>query len=334
MMKIFWRLAAKYAWAMTIVALLFLVACSNVPPVAPPAAASKESNAATTVQKEPAALRTNEVFDISKDQGLLTIRYFFLDGSEASGDCILIHTPDGKTILIDAGFPEVGKQVIDYLNKLGVNTIDAAFNTHPHADHIGGYASVLQEKEVKAFYMENLPYPDSKPYQNVVKMLEEKKIPVSYPEDGTIFQYGDDLKIEVFNPEKGALPEAVKRFDYKSVNDQSMVLKLTYKKTSFLFTGDIYKDREFALIESKGKALNADFLHMPHHGNPTSSSNAFVEAVNPKIAVMSSNIFESPQIMKRYERNKVQAYATAFHGNILMTSDGEKINVITEKDRE
>lgn len=330
MQPLHWRQIAKYASVIATAVLLILAACTNIDPGVNRAPVSSDGGAAG--KKGPVVLRTNEVFDQAKYKGLLTVRYFYMDAQEASGDCILIQTPDGKTMLIDAGLPEVGKQVVDYLNKLGVNTIDVALNTHPHSDHIGGYATVIQQKDVKTFYMENLPYPDSNAYNNVMKALDAKKLKPEFLEEGSSFQLGSDLTVTILSPKKGVLPGAVKTFDYAMLNYYSLVVKITYKQSTFLFTADIYKDREFELVEAKGKDLDADFVHAPHHGNATSSSNAFIEAVTPQVAVMSSNIFQTPEIMKRYERNNAKAYSTGLHGNILVTSDGEKLNVITEKD--
>lgn len=318
---------SSYASVLIIAMLLVLTACSgsNTDSTAPVA------NMEPVAQVKQEVLRTQEVFDQAAYKDLLTIRYFNLESKEDSGDCILIQTPDGKTMMIDAGVPEVGPQVVQYLDKLGVQTIDVAVNTHPHADHIGGFATVLQSKEIKTMLMENLPY-DSNAYRNTIQALQEKKVKVEYPEDGTSFQVGRDLKVEALNPPQGELPEAVKRFSYAEVNNQAMVLKLTYKENTFLFSSDIYKEREYKLVEGKSQALQADMMHVPHHGNTTSSSPAYVKAVSPQIAVISSNIFQSADVVKRYEKNNAKVYITGLHGNLLITSDGKKLNVITEKD--
>lgn len=320
-----WRKAVKLTGVLFTATLLILAACTNAK-LAPVTGTSTPLPV-----KDSGTLRTAEIFDQDKYKDKLTVRYFYMDAAEASGDCVLIQTPDGKTMMIDSGLPEVGEQVVNYLNKLNVQTIDVALNTHPHSDHIGGFATVIKQKDVKKFYMENLPYPDSNAYMNVINALQEKNIKPEYLEEGSSFELGSDLKVTVLSPKKGVLPQAVKNYDYATLNYYSMVVKVTYKNTSFLFTADIYKDREFELVEAKAD-LNANFTHVPHHGNATSSSNSFIEAVSPQYAVMSSNIFQTPEIMKRYQKNNVTVYSTGLHGNVLITSDGEKLNAITEKD--
>lgn len=322
------RRLSGYASVLVIALLLVLTACSGADTDSAAPAANVEKPAA---QFKQAALRTEEIFDQAAYKDLLTIRYFDLESKEDSGDSILIRTPDGKTMLIDAGIPDVGPQVVQYLDKLGVQAIDFAVNTHPHADHIGGFMAVLQSKEIKTMLMENLLY-DSNAYRNTIQALQDKKVKVEYPEDGATFQVARDLKVEILNPPQGVLPSAVKKFTYPEVNNQAMVLKLTYKENTFLFSADIYKEREYKLVDGKGAALDADMMHVPHHGNTTSSSPAYVKAVSPQIAVISSNILQSADVVKRYEKNNAKVYITGLHGNVLITSDGKKLKVITEKD--
>ncbi|WP_282940664.1 MBL fold metallo-hydrolase [Paenibacillus sp. RC67] len=297
---------------------------------AEPAAVS--SAAPSTAPEE--KLRTDEVFDASLYKGMLTVRYLYLDGEVLMGDSIVIQSPDGKTMLIDAGVNDAGHQVVKYLTKLGINSIDIALNTHPHSDHIGGFASVVNGKEVKAFYMENFPYTNSSYYRRTMEAVNAKKIPVTFLEEGSNFQLGSDVSIEVLSPPKGVLPDAIKSYSAAEINDFALVFKLTYKDTSFLFTADIYKHRELELIGSSAEPkLKSDMMHAPHHGNEsTSSSDIFLKTVSPKISVLSQNLFVSPNLMERYKKKGITAYSTGMHGNVLITSDGKTLNVVTERE--
>ncbi|TNJ63515.1 MBL fold metallo-hydrolase [Paenibacillus hemerocallicola] len=96
----------------------------------------------------------DRIFATKPYRGLLTVRYLDLQHAEASGDSIVVQSPDGKTMLIDAGTPAVGPQVVTYLDRLGIDKIDIAVNTHPHPDHIGGFESVFRAKTVDLFYLE------------------------------------------------------------------------------------------------------------------------------------------------------------------------------------
>ncbi|WP_197035388.1 ComEC/Rec2 family competence protein [Paenibacillus sp. UNC451MF] len=297
---------------------------------AEPAAVSSAAPSTAPAEK----LRTDEVFDASRYKGMLTVRYLYLDGDVLMGDSIVIQSPDGKTMLVDAGVKDAGQQVVKYLNKLGINSIDIALNTHPHSDHIGGFASVVNGKEVKEFYMENFPYTNSSYYRRTMEAVNAKKIPVTFLEEGSNFQLGNDVTIEVLSPPKGVLPDAIKSYSAAEINDFALVFKLTYKDTSFLFTADIYKHREIELIGSSVEPkLKSDMMHAPHHGNEsTSSSDIFLKTVSPKISVLSQNLFVSPNLMERYKKKGITPYSTGMHGNVLITSDGKSMNVITERE--
>ncbi|MBD2860443.1 ComEC/Rec2 family competence protein [Paenibacillus oceani] len=279
-------------------------------------------------------LRTEQILDHQAYKGKLTIRYFHLAGDNLTGDSFLIQSPDGKTMLIDAGLPEVGNQVVAYLKKLGIGSLDIALNTHPHIDHIGGYATVAKDIPIKQFYMENLPYPKSNPYNNAMAALDAKDVPKKTLEEGDTFELGEGVRFEVLNPPKGALPDAVKTFSAHEINDYSMVLKMTYGDRTFLFTADIYKHREVELSSSALKdKLKSDMMDIPHHGSEsTSSSEVFLQAVSPQIVIMSQNIYQSPNLKERLEKKGAKVYSTGLHGNILLHSDGKTIEVVTEKD--
>jgi beta-lactamase superfamily II metal-dependent hydrolase len=306
---------------------LLLVSCQAAAPKTEPVS-SPEKPAA----KEAAG--AGSIFDSSVYKGQLTIRYFRLDGPDLTGDSFLITSPDGKTMLVDAGLPEVGPQVTAYLTKLGIDKLDAALNTHPHVDHIGGFATVAKEKEIGQFYMVNLPYPTSSPYKNAMAALDAKHVPKQTLEAGDTFQLGSEVRFEVLSPPKGELPDGVKTFSAPEINDYSMVLKMTYKERSFLFTADIYKHREIELVSSTWKEkLKSDMMDIPHHGSEsTSSSETFLDAVSPQIAIISQNLFQSPNLKERLEKKGAKVYTTGLHGNLLVRSDGKTIEVVTEKE--
>jgi beta-lactamase superfamily II metal-dependent hydrolase len=322
----------KLGGALVVLSLIITAACTNIDTTSQGAAAP----AADAGSKDEAAkpqLRTDEVFDKVKYKDDLTIHYFHLDGDTAMGDSVLIQTPEGHTMLIDAGVAEAGSQIVKYLTKLGIDTIDVAVNTHPHADHIGGFAMVASTKTIKQVYMENLPYPNSKSYTNAMAAFKRKNVPIKFVERGDSFTVGDELKIDVLNPPKGELPGAVKSFEASELNYYSLVLKMTYKDQTFLFNGDIYKNREGELVELFGKKLDSDFMSAPHHGNDTSSSAEYIHAVSPQVAVACNNIFSKLTVMQRYDRSKVKFYSTGLQGNVLIVADGKSLmKVVTEKD--
>lgn len=307
---------------------MLLPACSDTQPQATPVALSDPSPNIVP------AVRTEQIFDKAADQDQLTIRYFYLAGDQLMGDSFLIVSPDGKTMLVDAGLPQAGPQVVDYLNKLGIDSLDIALNTHPHIDHIGGFATVAKEKQIQSFYMVNLPYTQSSAYNNAMGPLEAKKVPIKTLEEGEVFNLGEYVRFEVLSPPKDALPGVVKTFSAQEINDYSMVLRMTYGERSYLFTADIYKHREIELANSPWKEkLKSDMMDIPHHGSEsTSSSEQFLQAVSPQIVIMSQNLFQSPNLLERLEKKGAKVYSTGMHGNIMLRSDGKTMSVTTEKD--
>jgi competence protein ComEC len=322
---------AKTASVVMVASVLAIAACSQIEPQ-PKQAVQPVASESQASEKAPVVLRTAEVFDTNKYKGKFTIHYFYLEGKVAMGDCALITTPDGKTMMIDAGVKESSKQILQYLDKLGVKTIDIALNTHPHTDHLGGYPVVLLAKDVKAYYKTNHNYTESARYNDTMSEVNKKKIPITILEEGNVFKLGDEVSVEVLAPYKGMKSEDVKSNEASVLNQFSSVFKISYKDTSFLFNGDIYKETEMNLTDKFGQKLDSDFMTMPHHGNNTSSAPAYINAVSPKITIASANIFNSLAVYQRYKSAGSQAYSTGLNGNIVVVSDGKSINVVTEKD--
>jgi beta-lactamase superfamily II metal-dependent hydrolase len=273
-----------------------------------------------------------DIFDGKRYNDVLRIRYLHLTGKEVMGDSILIQTPDGKSMLIDGGLPGAGGQVVAYAKKLGLERIDIALNTHPHTDHIGGFAAIANLLQIGEFYMGNLPYPGSQSYEKTVAAIKGKQIPIKYLERGDSFHLGKEVRIDVLNPPAGSLPGDVDPTDLPKVNSHSLVLQLHYKGQSFLFNGDIYKDREQELIRTMGERLSSSAMHVAHHGSTTSSSFAFIQAVKPQAAIISNNHFKNWDLLRLYDAQKTKVYITEKHGNIMLTFDGKQMKVITEKE--
>ncbi|WP_088103271.1 ComEC/Rec2 family competence protein [Halalkalibacter urbisdiaboli] len=276
------------------------------------------------------AVMSTEFFT-TDDTEKLTIRYFYLDAAEKSGDAILIKSPDGKTMLIDAGIVETGSKLSEYLDNMNIDQLDYAIATHPHHDHIGGYDTILRNKEIGKLMMPNIRQVTST-YKNFIQTIEEEMIDVAYVHAGNQFYLGRHVLVEVISPEKEDLQKASakKELSTAEINDLSLVLKVTYHNRTFLFTGDIYKKQEKKLVQEKKAALAADFLDAPHHGDKTSSSQEFIHAVHPQITVMSANILQSRTVYNRYKKSGSDVYSTSKNKHILIESDGESIKVSPE----
>lgn len=331
------RVLFNRLFALAVVLLLVLAGCSPAKEAGTtdPSNLQNVSAAADAPAEQPSESaivhRTGDVFDTEAYRDQLRVRYFFLDSEEKSGDAIFLQTPDGYNIMIDSGIPATRTQLEEYMNQLGVTRIDYAINTHPHYDHMGGYTSLLQTKEIGGFYMPNVEH-TTDTYRTVMDLIEQLDIPLHYLEDGDSLQIGEHVKMELLNPEKGTSPDKFEDWSTENINNQSLVMKLYYGENTFLFAGDLYKSGEYDLTKRHSDQLKADMVHAPHHGDKTSSSPPFVKAASADIAVLSANIFQNLDIKQRYEKNGVLVASTALHGNILLVSDGKTIELITEKE--
>ena len=160
------------------------------------------------------------------------------------------------------------------LNRLDVTELTYVVNTHPDEDHCGGLAAVLAKYPAEHVYSSVTEY-TTKVFSNVVKYTEEQGRQIEVPQTGTHWSLGS-AAVTVIGPVQ----------EYSDPNNGSLVLRVDYGGTSFLFTGDMEQKAEGDLLES-GADVRADVLKAGHHGSPTSSSEAFLTAVQPSVAVIS-----------------------------------------------
>ena len=278
----------------------------------------------------------------------LIIRYFNLevenqenlpphiDPDVTSGDVILITTPEGQNLLIDATVPHLGTALQTRLEELGVTRLDYAFATHPHVDHIGGYLTLLKTMEIGTFYQIHVPYESSSYYRQLQQLIKDRDIQIQYLEQGDILQIGEDITLEVLNPPKGTSPETIPPLENLStavVNDLSLVMRLDFGEFSMLFCGDIYMGREMELLDQyEPEKLKVDILDVPHHGCISSSSTLFIATTNPQYAIMSMDGVCSMDVYNKYGRFGVEVLVTGYNGEITIVSDGKEFTITTERD--
>ena len=244
----------------------------------------------------------------------------YLDVGQA--DAILVELPGDETMLIDAGEASSADKIISKVQSLGYEKLDYVIGTHPHADHIGGMARVISEFEVGLIYMPRVAS-TSKTYENLLETISNKNLKIKSGKTG----------VEVFNKENlQALMVAPNSDAYSGYNNYSIVLRLVYGNTAFLFTGDAEEKSEMEITGD----VQADVLKLGHHGSETSSSEEFLARVKPKYAVISvgeDNKYNHPALetIKRVEKYTSNIYRTDKNGDITITSDGINIKVETER---
>lgn len=248
------------------------------------------------------------------------LKVHFLDVGQ--GDSIFIELPTNETILIDASIKEASNKIINYLREEKVSKIDYVFATHPHSDHIGGMSAVIKAFDIGQIYMPKA-VTTTKTYENLLLTIKDKNLKIKTAKAGNTIIDTDDLKLVVLAPNQDS---------YESLNNYSIVLKLIYKEKSFLFMGDAETLSEKEITGD----VQADVLKVGHHGSRTSTSQAFLNKVNPSYAVISvglNNDYKHPhqEVIDRLEKKNIKIYRTDQNGDIMFTTDGYNIDVKVEK---
>ena len=274
---------------------------------------SEQSNVRETAAQETA--QSQPVSSVLESDGILTVNYIDV----GQGDSILITTPDDVNMLIDAGEgPGKSGAVISYLVQNGVDEIDTVIATHPHSDHISAMDEVLNSTDVSHFYMPDVTH-TTDDFENMLDALED--VPDVRPvKSGYDFNVGEYVSCKVLAPSSDS---------YEDLNNYSVAVKLTYGDTDFIFTGDAEDISEEEMLAS-GEDLSGDVLKCGHHGSSSSTTPAFVEAVDPEYAVIScgkNNSYGHPdsQTLATLNSYGVTVLRTDEQGTITLESDGEKV---------
>ena len=251
------------------------------------------------------------------------------------GDASLIEFDDGKNMLIDCGPKSAAGRLVEYIQNLGINTIDYFLVTHADADHIGGGVKIFQSFEIKNFYRPMMrsyseTEPSEYPLQPNAKAgnTYDDFINVSYGEEGVKMFYTDSsTKIEGENYTVNVLyPDGV----YKDTNATSAVLQANLNGKKFLFTGDAGISEEMKMISKYAATLKTDVLKVGHHGSSTSTSDAFLSYVEPDFAVISvgaKNPYGHPheEVINRLNTFNIATFTTAELGSIVFETQNGQI---------
>ena len=205
-----------------------------------------------------------------------------------------------------------------YLDSQGVDDLEYAVFTHPHEDHIGGAEMVMETYDVKRVVIPDYDH-DTKLYANVLEAIDQSGAETIYAEPGNEFKVGE-LSCTILSPISDA---------GDNPNDASVTIRAEYGETSVLFTGDAEVKSEKEMIQKFGLTgeLDCDLIKVGHHGSTTSSSEAFLKAVTPDVAIIScgeGNKHGHPhaEIVARYEAMGIDIIRTDYEGSIVFTSTG------------
>ena len=268
--------------------------------------------------------------DIENDLGIIdgvsrqncNFAVYCLDVGQS--DCTVIICND-KVLMIDTGTANQLNTIRESLKSLDISTIDYMIITHPHDDHIGSASFLIDDFDVRNVLMCEI-YGDADlnySYYQLLDSISRNNVNKIDAEPGLTFKIGNAW-ICVFAP--------IETDD--ELNNNSIVVKVVYGETSFLFQGDAEATVERDLIESQFN-LDADVLKLGHHGSNTSSTVEFLEEVTPFAGIIScgnDNTYSHPNgnVIDRLDDLGIDSFATSFSGDITIVSDGTNITVITE----
>lgn len=272
---------------------------------------------------ELSAMLTGRNTTVTTADGEISVHYINVE----QGDCELIVAEDTR-VLIDTGEAIFSNRVINYISSLGIRRLDYVIASHPHEDHIGGMADVLEKFTVGKVIMPEIPnsiLPMTRNFERMLDVISRKKIDAEYSRTGTIIPLGNGTELQILAPVHD---------DYSDLNNFSIVCRLVHGENSFLFTGDIERAAENDILNS-GEYIRSDVLKVGHHGSTSSSTADFIEAVSPKYAVIcvgKDNSYGHPKqaVIDRLTKYGAVILTTMESGNIVFVSDGEKYSIYSD----
>lgn len=245
----------------------------------------------------------------------------FIDVGQADAALVIC---DGKTMLIDGGNVEDSDLIYTYIKKQNISHLDYVVCTHAHEDHVGGLSGALTAATAGKVFSPVTDY-NSKAFRNFAAKAEERAGGLTVPTAGQGFLLGS-ASVTVVGPLKA----------YEETNDTSIVLRIVYGETSFLFTGDMESSAESDLLDA-GVTLKSTVLKVGHHGSSTSTSYRFLREVAPKYGVISvgvGNQYDHPNedVLSRLRDADIVLYRTDMQGDIVCTSNGKTVTFYTAKE--
>lgn len=266
-------------------------------------------------------LLSNDEITIEKQENKKTdsnntdvVKVEYIDVGQA--DAILIEN-NKKYMLIDAGNNEDGDLLVNYFKDKNITDFEYVVATHPHEDHIGGMDNIIKNFNIKNYYMPDC-YTTTKTFEELLDALEEKNLSFETPDIDSEFLLGDALFKVLYTGT-----------DKRDLNNTSIVLRMTYKDVSFMFTGDATNTTEKKIL---AKNLQSDVLKVGHHGSQYSTSKNFLDKVNPKYAIISvgtGNVYDHPKDITLNKLKGIEVHRTDKEGTIRVISDGKNIDIET-----
>lgn len=258
--------------------------------------------------------------EMNYDEPFLRVHY--IDAGQADATLLqIVEGDDTINMLIDAG--DWNKSdVVQYLEHQNIQSIDLIVATHAHADHIGQLAKIIETFDVGEVWM-NGETANSQVFLNTLNAIEEHRVDYYEPKKGETFDIGA-LTVDILHPTTIGT----------NVNNNSISMMLTYGDVKLLFTGDAEAQAEKEMLNS-GQALQAHVFQMGHHGSKTSNTEAFLQAVQPEVAIYSAGMNNSygiphQEVIDRVNQMGMDLYGTELDGTVLLETTGKTYQIKTE----
>ncbi|WP_243447460.1 MBL fold metallo-hydrolase [Clostridium tetani] len=261
-----------------------------------------------------------EVKEVTNNKITGNLKVHYIDVGQ--GDSILIQQ-DGHNMLIDAGTNATETAVVSYLKNQGVTKLNYVIGTHPHEDHIGGLEKVIDTFQVDKVFMPEINH-NTQTFKSAATSIKNKGLKITTPKVGDSYSLGS-AKCQILAPVNAS---------YDNLNNYSIVTKLKFGNNSFIFMGDAESLSEGEILQ-KQLDISSDVLKVGHHGSRTSTTQNFLDKINPKYAVIScgkGNKYGHPmqETLNKLKDKGIKVYRTDECSNVIAISDGNNITFNTK----
>ena len=252
------------------------------------------------------------------------MKVIFIDVGQ--GDSTLVIFPNKKTLLVDAGERNQSEVVMAVMKDNNITKLDVVIGTHPHSGHLDGLIKILKKIPVDQIYDSGIKY-HTRAYKDYMRAIAKYQIPFTLAKDGNTISIDPKVDVRILNP-----PDPLFAGSGNDIDNNSVVLKITYSDFSMILPGDVQQIAEESLL---GSGIDSDVMLAAHHGGNNSNNIAFLRTITPDVVMIfagenNSLGYPTKQSLDRLKQVKIEnILRTDIDGTIILTTDGSKYTVKT-----